>query len=207
MPDEESSKSLEPSAPGKRPRARRSRRGGRGRGRKPTAVAPEITTKSPLTPGAAQPETTNEGMHSSEPPAEAMPMADSPIEELRHQAAEEFARDPYEEEEQVAERPDRSFPERAERRDFKPAPPAAIADAIAEVNQIIASLKLVLDQMEEVLETLELAEVQKNLDEREIQSLRNALRHVERRGGEPRDEPHVPHASRAPRHEPRRGRR
>jgi hypothetical protein len=80
--------------------------------------------------------------------------------------------------------------ERHERRDFKPAPPAAVAEAIEEVNEIIASLKLVLDQMEEILETLELAEVQKTADEREIQSLRSALRQLDRRGAGGRQEPH-----------------
>ncbi len=81
-------------------------------------------------------------------------------------------------------RPDRDAdrPERSERRDFKPAPPAAVAEAIEEVNLIIASLKRVLDEMEEILETLELAEVQKTADEREIQSLRSALRQLDRRG-------------------------
>jgi hypothetical protein len=44
----------------------------------------------------------------------------------------------------------------------------------------------VLDQMEEVLETLELAEIQKNADEREIQSLRQMLRQMDRRVPEPR---------------------
>ena len=132
-------------------------------------------------------------------------MADSPIEEARHEAAEEFVREREEEREHAPDHPERSYPERAERRDFKPAPPAAIADAITEVNQIITSLKQVLDQMEEVLETLELAEVQKNVDEREIESLRYALRQVERRGGEPRYEQHSQPPS--ARHEPRRGRR
>jgi DNA repair exonuclease SbcCD ATPase subunit len=148
-----------------------------------------------------------ESAASAEPPVEAMPMADSPIEEARHEAAEEFVREQYEEKEHAADRPEPLYPERIERRDFKPAPPAAIVDAIAEVNQIIASLKQVLDQMEEVLETLELAEVQKNVDEREIQSLRNALRQMDRRGSEPRHESHGHHAPPSQRHEPRRGRR
>ena len=51
------------------------------------------------------------------------------------------------------------------------------------MNQIITTLKDTLDDMEEVLETLELAERQKNADEQEIESLRRALRHIQR----PRD--------------------
>jgi hypothetical protein len=86
-------------------------------------------------------------------------------------------------------REERQFtPVRREPRDFKPAAPAAVAEAIEEVNQIIASLKQALDQMEEVLETLELAEVQKTADEREIQSLRQGLHQLDRRGPRERQE-------------------
>lgn len=74
------------------------------------------------------------------------------------------------------------------RRDFQPASPAAVTEAIDEVNRVIDSLREALDTMEEILETLELAESQKTADEREIQSLRSALRQFERRGGEPRPE-------------------
>jgi predicted RNase H-like nuclease (RuvC/YqgF family) len=59
----------------------------------------------------------------------------------------------------------------------------AISDAIEQVNRIIEELKHSLDEMEEVLETLELAERQKIDDEREIQSLQRALRQLHR----PRD--------------------
>jgi len=61
--------------------------------------------------------------------------------------------------------------------------PPAISDAIEQVNRIIEELKHSLDEMEEVLETLELAERQKIDDEREIQSLQRALRQLHR----PRD--------------------
>jgi hypothetical protein len=93
--------------------------------------------------------------------------------------------------EPVEEQPAPVYAPRAEppeRRDFKPASPAAVTEAIDEVNIIITSLKQVLDTMEEILETLELAEVQKTADEREIQSLRNALRNIDRRIPEPRRE-------------------
>lgn len=69
---------------------------------------------------------------------------------------------------------------RLERKDFQPASPVAVSEAIDEVNRVITQLKQVLDTMEEILETLELAEVQKTADEREIQYLRNALRQFDR---------------------------
>jgi len=58
-----------------------------------------------------------------------------------------------------------------------------VQKAIEEVNHIIESLKEALDEMDEVLETLELVERQKGADEREIESLRRALRHLQ----QPRD--------------------
>jgi methyl-accepting chemotaxis protein len=57
---------------------------------------------------------------------------------------------------------------------------SAITQAIAEISQIIEALKRVLDQMEEVLELAELAERQKTADEQEIESLRRALRQLQR---------------------------
>ena len=54
----------------------------------------------------------------------------------------------------------------------------AITDAIEQVNRVIEELKHSLDEMEEVLETLELAERQKIDDEREIQNLQRALRQL-----------------------------
>ena len=71
---------------------------------------------------------------------------------------------------------------------------SAISQAINEVGQIIEALKRVLDQMEEVLELAELAERQKTADEQEIESLRRALRQLQRPGG-PRPRGHeVPQA-------------
>jgi hypothetical protein len=67
----------------------------------------------------------------------------------------------------------------------QPASPATIQKAIEDVNRIIETLKETLDDMEEVLETLELAERQKTADEREIETLRRSLRHVQR----PRENP------------------
>ena len=51
------------------------------------------------------------------------------------------------------------------------------------MTRIIETLKETLDDMEEVLETLELAERQKDADEREIESLRSSLRQLHRGAG------------------------
>ena len=59
--------------------------------------------------------------------------------------------------------------------------PLALSDAIEQVNRVIDELKHALDDMEEVLETLELAERQKIDDEREIQNLQRALRQLHQR--------------------------
>jgi hypothetical protein len=60
-----------------------------------------------------------------------------------------------------------------------------VQKAIEEVNQIIETLRGTLEEMEEVLETLELAERQKIADEQEIETLRRGLRqlHRPREGG------------------------
>ena len=57
---------------------------------------------------------------------------------------------------------------------------ASIETAIEQVNGIIESLRESLDEMEAVLETLELAERQKNTDEYEIDNLRRALNRLQR---------------------------
>ena len=69
---------------------------------------------------------------------------------------------------------------------------SAIRQAIDEVMQITDSLRHALEQMEEVLELVELAERQKLADEREIESLRRALRQLQRPRGPrpPEDESH-----------------
>jgi prefoldin subunit 5 len=61
----------------------------------------------------------------------------------------------------------------------------AVQEAIEEVNHIIETLRGALNDMEEVLETLELAERQKTADEQEIETLRRGLRqlHRPREGG------------------------
>ena len=62
----------------------------------------------------------------------------------------------------------------------RPAAPVSIEKAIEHVNQIIETLRESLDDMEAVLETLELAERQKNADEYELESLRRALNRLQR---------------------------
>ena len=62
----------------------------------------------------------------------------------------------------------------------EPPVPARVSDAIEQVTRIIEELKLALNEMEEVLETLELAERQKIDDEREIDALNRALRQLHR---------------------------
>jgi hypothetical protein len=68
------------------------------------------------------------------------------------------------------------------------ASPATVQRAIEEVNHVIDTLRDALDDMEEVLETLELAERQKHADEHEIETLRRSLRQLHR----PRDGGHHP---------------
>lgn len=56
---------------------------------------------------------------------------------------------------------------------------SAISQAIDEVRHIVESLEQVLEQMEEVRELVEQVEQQKSVDEREIESLRRALRRIQ----------------------------
>ena len=68
-------------------------------------------------------------------------------------------------------------------------PSSAIGQAIEEVTQIVEALKQTLDQMEEVLELVELAERQKLADEREIELLRRALHKIHQPQGERHQRP------------------
>lgn len=68
-------------------------------------------------------------------------------------------------------------------------PASAIGQAIEEVTQVVESLKQTLDQMEEVLELVEMAERQKLADEREIESLRLAMRRIHQPRGERPERP------------------
>ena len=63
--------------------------------------------------------------------------------------------------------------------DFRPAETSAISQAVAHATEIAESLKQMIDQLDEVLELVEVAERQKLADEREIDELRRALRRIQ----------------------------
>jgi hypothetical protein len=63
--------------------------------------------------------------------------------------------------------------------DFRPAETSAISEAVAHATEIAESLKQMIDQLDEVLELVEVAERQKLADEREIDELRRALRRIQ----------------------------
>jgi len=66
-----------------------------------------------------------------------------------------------------------------------PQPPrrrgSPLMQAADDVAEIVETLKQTLNQMEEVLELIELAERQKLIDEREIEGLRRQLRQLQSR--------------------------
>lgn len=68
-------------------------------------------------------------------------------------------------------------------RERRPASPAAVQQAIDDVTSIIETLRNTLANMEEVLETVELAERQKAADEQEIETLLRKLNQL----GRPRE--------------------
>lgn len=68
-------------------------------------------------------------------------------------------------------------------------PASAIGRATEEVTQIVETLRQTLDQMEEVLELVEVAERQKVADEREIESLRRAMRRIHQPRGDRPERP------------------
>jgi len=72
--------------------------------------------------------------------------------------------------------PTEGLPEEAR----EPAPPATLEEAIEHVSRVVESLRQSLNDMEEVLELLEVLERQTGADEREIESLRRALRQFHR---------------------------
>ena len=132
----------------------RGRRGrGAGRGRRPERAPFSKTDQAPPPAGEA--------------PEQELPVAEPADVETRPETAPQYAP----ETEPVQPRP-LPIPK-------QPASPATIQGAIDHVNEIIESLRESLDDMEEVLETLELAERQKNADEQEIEQLRRSLRHLQ----------------------------
>ena len=194
-------------SPAARPGTRRGgRRGGRGR-RKPFAPrpgedAPASETQDSPTPANA--------------PAEAA--TDAPIPAAAEVSAVEPSTKPapVERQDQRSSRPERparephSGPAIPPRRPLEQRPPlvervqrltervarvepehrvSAIHQAIDEVMAVVEVLKRSVDQMEEVLELVEVAERQKLADEREIENLRRALRQFnERTSDRPREQ-------------------
>lgn len=76
--------------------------------------------------------------------------------------------------------PPAEVPSSPRQEEQRPSQAQPIRRAIEEVSQIVLSLKTVLSEMEEVLELLEMAEVQKEVDEREIAALQQALSRLQR---------------------------
>ncbi len=65
---------------------------------------------------------------------------------------------------------------------------SVIHQTVDEVRHIVESLEQALEQMVEVLRLVELAEQQKFADERELESLRRALRRIQPPRGRPEHE-------------------
>lgn len=157
----------------------------------------------------------------SGPPEEISPSAAEPA----TQAATEPVPDvpPSQEREPAREhRPERAQHEQrrpeprpwAKAADFRPAEPSAISQAVAHATEIAESLKQTIDQLDEILELVEIAERQKLADEREIEELRRALRRIHPPRHQPQyasrgsrhDEPHRGYREQGPRHEERQAR-
>jgi len=84
--------------------------------------------------------------------------------------------------------------------DFRPAETSAVSQAVAHATEIAESLRHLLDQLDEILELVEVAERQKLADEREIEELRRALRRIQPQRHQPQQ------SQRGPRQdEPQRG--
>jgi hypothetical protein len=72
---------------------------------------------------------------------------------------------------------------------FKRADVSAINQAVEEARHIVESLEGTLEQMEEVLRLVEQAEHQKSADERELESLRRAMRRIQPPRARPEERP------------------
>jgi hypothetical protein len=204
VPDENSN--LNSPAPARRPGAsrRRGRRGGRGRDPRPIIAKPGEPDPEKISPAP-------EAAELIAPPAEHVereadssgdfrePHAEAPADFAAHEAnpvespltqtaAENFPA--LQSEPQHERRPERrSEPLRpkpwVKPADFRPAETSAISQAVAHATEIAESLKQMIDELDEVLELVEVAERQKLADEREIDELRRALRRIQ----PPRREP------------------
>jgi hypothetical protein len=185
-----------------------------------TPAAPEPAEEAVIQDAAAEPERDSSGdfrePHAEEsgespPPEDISPAHGAPLSETAVSSPAEMApsREPEPERERRPERPERpAYPEqrRPEPKpwtrpaDFRPAETSAISQAVAHATEIAESLKHTIDQLDEILELVEIAERQKLADEREIEELRRALRRIQ----PPRHQPQ--HPARGPRYEePQRG--
>jgi hypothetical protein len=172
-PEEESKPATSQPEVGPRTAGRRDRRPSRGRRGRGRGARPKPTgTEPPETPRAEQ--------DSVQEP--------EPIFELAEEASQ-----PPETHTGSIERHDRSSVESQSSAPLhpphQPASVASIEKAIEEVSAVVEALRTSLEEMEEVLELLEVFERQKTADEREIESLRRAVRQMHR----PRDAGHHPH--------------
>jgi hypothetical protein len=170
VPDEKPKTAPEQSAsPSAKGPQRRSRRGGR---RHPRRRDPNPAESQPTQP-----------VRVSGPEAGPVEHAESAGQDFEDVEAAQ----PLAPREQVERRPiqpqPRPVPGPQPEREHAPKIPA-VTQAIEQVNEIIEELKRALNEMEDVLETLELAERQKIDDEREIEELKRALRRLHR----PRDD-------------------
>src|SRR5215469_7653647 len=160
MPEEHQPESGQPEPRKRSNNRRRGRRGGRGRGRRQPSVHAAAPESAPDEPATS---TSQENL------TEAPSVEQAPPERPVH-----------------APRPERP-PAYKPRQEQNLSP---VAKAANEVRHIVESLEQALEQMEEVLELVELAEHQKHDDEREIESLRRALRRIQLPRGEERREEH-----------------
>ncbi len=149
-------------AAGQAPRSpRRSGRGHRGRGRRRRAKAPRQEQPSAETPQTGKEELPSPTVEVFQAPEE---QAETPLQDAGMEPTET-----------PAPAPPLQY--------SKPAQPASklsIQAAIEQVNDIISALRETLEQMDEVLESLEYFERQGGADEREIESLRRSLRQLQR---------------------------
>jgi len=160
-------------ATGSRPSPRPGRRAGRGRrGHGRRGRAKHTAEEPPPIPAA-------ETVAGEEPEA-IFELATGPIEESGApvEASVEEPPEPV--------RPSSASPPQARAQEQPLDSGPSVQKAIEEVNGVVDALRGALDEMEEVLEMLELFERQQNVDEREIDSLRRALRqmHRPREGGQ-----------------------
>ena len=230
MPDEHSNLNLPAAAGSRPSNRRRGRRGGRSRSRGSRPASPpaeahagEISPASEAVefdaPPAGMPEPADHAEDEAESaggfrephpevPAEFAAHDTEPVEthEVEPAAEIQAAMEPPRVPEPPRDRRPERQPEPQRPRpwvkpaDFRPAEASAISQAVEHATEVAASLKQMIDHLDEVLELVEVAERQKLADEREIDELRRALRRIQ----PPRREPPQP-PSRGPRRdEPRR---